>query len=101
MPATIDYAAEREDMVERQLRQRGLKDPQLLDAFRAVPREQFVSHGYEAYAYSDSPLPIEAGQTISQPYIVALTIDAADIAPGETVLEIGAGSGYAAAVIGR
>jgi len=88
-------------MVERQIAARGLDDPKLLAAFRAVPREQFVSADYAGYAYQDSPLPIESGQTISQPYIVALTIYAAGIGPGDKVLEVGAGSGYAAAVIGQ
>ena len=97
----IDFAAERERMIERTIRRRGLDDPALLAAFRDVPREEFISGGYEAYAYADAPLPIESGQTISQPYIVALTIDAAEIGPEDKVLEIGAGSGYAAAVIGR
>jgi len=94
-----DFAAEREAMVERQLKRRGITDPRILDAFRAVPREAFVSDGYAHLAYGDHPLPIEAGQTISQPYIVALMVDAAGIAPGDKVLEVGAGSGYAAAVI--
>ena len=88
-------------MIERQIAARGLDDPKLLAAFRAVPREQFVSADYAGYAYQDSPLPIESGQTISQPYIVALTIYAAGIGPGDKVLEVGAGSGYAAAVIGQ
>ncbi|MFL6749441.1 MAG: protein-L-isoaspartate(D-aspartate) O-methyltransferase, partial [Sphingomicrobium sp.] len=91
----------RERMVDRQIAARGLDDPALLAAFRAVPREDFISGDYADYAYQDSPLPIESGQTISQPYIVALTIDAAGIGPGDKVLEIGAGSGYAAAVIGQ
>jgi protein-L-isoaspartate(D-aspartate) O-methyltransferase len=91
----------REEMIDRQIAARGLGDPQLLAAFRAVPREEFISPDYADYAYQDSPLPIESGQTISQPYIVALTIDAAGIKPGDKVLEVGAGSGYAAAVIGR
>ena len=88
-------------MIERQIAGRGLDDPRLLAAFRAVPREDFITGDYADYAYQDSPLPIESGQTISQPYIVALTIDAAGIKPGDKVLEVGAGSGYAAAVIGR
>src|SRR4029453_18884589 len=88
-------------MVERQIAARGLDDPKLLAAFRAVPREQFVSADYAGYPHQDSPLPIESGQTISQPYIVALTIYAARIGPGDKVLEVGAGSGYAAAVIGQ
>jgi protein-L-isoaspartate(D-aspartate) O-methyltransferase len=66
-----------------------------------VPREEFLGSGYADLAYGDHPLPIEAGQTISQPYIVALMIQAAEIGPGDTVLEVGAGSGYAAAVISR
>ena len=94
-----DYAAEREAMVERQLRRRGITEPHILDAFRAVPREVFVGEEYAHLAYGDHPLPIEAGQTISQPYIVALMIQAAAIKPGDRVLEVGAGSGYAAAVI--
>ena len=96
-----DFTTLRERMVERQIAARGLDDPELLAAFRAVPREQFVSADYAGYAYQDSPLPIESGQTISQPYIVALTIYAAGIGPGDKVLEVGAGSGYAAAVIGQ
>ena len=88
-------------MIERQIAARGLDDPALLAAFRAVPREEFVSPDYANSAYQDGPLPIESGQTISQPYIVALTIYAARIEPGDKVLEVGAGSGYAAAVIGQ
>jgi len=97
----IDFAAECEAMVERQLRRRGITEPDILDAFRAVPREAFVGEKYEHLAYGDHPLPIEAGQAISQPYIVALTTQAAEIKPGSKVLEVGAGSGYAAAVISR
>jgi protein-L-isoaspartate(D-aspartate) O-methyltransferase len=96
-----DFAALRERMIERHIEGRGLDDPALIAAFRAVPREAFVASGYAEAAYTDSPLPIESGQTISQPYIVALTIDAAEIGPDDKVLEVGAGSGYAAAVIGR
>jgi protein-L-isoaspartate(D-aspartate) O-methyltransferase len=96
-----DYTAEREAMVDRHLRRRGIKEKHILDAFLAVPREEFVSAEYEHLAYGDHPLPIEAGQTISQPYIVGLTIQAAGIKPGDKVLEVGAGSGYAAAVISR
>jgi len=96
-----DFAALRERMIERHIEGRGLDNPALIAAFRAVPREAFVSGDYAEGAYADSPLPIESGQTISQPYIVALTIDAAEIGPGDKVLEIGAGSGYAAAVIGQ
>ena len=96
-----DYSAEREAMVERQLKRRGIAEPRILDAFREVPREAFVSPEHAHLAYGDHPLPIEAQQTISQPYIVALMIQAADIKSGDKVLEVGAGSGYAAAVIGR
>lgn len=94
------FTADREAMVERQLRRRGINEPYILDAFLGVPREQFVSGEHADHAYGDYPLPIEAGQTISQPYIVALMIQAA-VRPGDRVLEVGAGSGYAAALIGR
>jgi protein-L-isoaspartate(D-aspartate) O-methyltransferase len=96
-----DYAREREAMVERQLKRRGITEQRILDAFLAVPREAFISEDFAHLAYGDHPLPIEAGQTISQPYIVALMVEAADIRPGDQVLEVGAGSGYAAAVISR
>ena len=96
-----DYATEREAMVERQLKRRGITEESILNAFRDVPREAFISDEYAHLAYGDHPLPIEAGQTISQPYIVALMIEAAAIDPGDNVLEVGAGSGYAAAVISR
>jgi protein-L-isoaspartate(D-aspartate) O-methyltransferase len=96
-----DYTAEREAMVDRHLKRRGITDQRILDAFMAVPREEFVSEEYAHLAYGDHPLPIEAGQTISQPYIVGLMIEAAEIKPGDTVLEVGAGSGYAAAIISR
>lgn len=95
------FAAEREKMIREQIAGRGIEQAAILDAFRAVPREQFVSEGVRQFAYEDGPLPIEAGQTVSQPYIVALMISAAGIAPGARVLEIGAGSGYAAAVMSR
>lgn len=97
----MNFANLRERMVERQIAGRGLREPRLLEAFRAVPRELFVPRELERRAYEDCALPIEAGQTISQPYIVALTIDAAGIGPDDRVLEVGAGSGYAAAVMGR
>jgi protein-L-isoaspartate(D-aspartate) O-methyltransferase len=98
---TIDFAAEREAMVDRQLRRRGITDKRILDAFREIPREAFIGAEYAHAAYGDHPLPIEAQQTISQPYIVALMIEAAGIGLRDKVLEVGAGSGYAAAVIGR
>lgn len=96
-----DFTAAREAMVERHLKQRGINEKRILDAFLDVPREAFISEKYASLAYGDHPLPIEAGQTISQPYIVGLMIQAANIKAGDTVLEVGAGSGYAAAVIGR
>lgn len=96
-----DFAAEREIMVERQIERRGIRDPKILEAFRSVPREEFLGREYADLAYGDHPLPIEAGQTISQPYVVALMIQAAAIKPGDRVLEVGAGSGYAAAVMSR
>src|SRR3954466_8808306 len=99
--AMTDFAALREQMVERQLKRRGIADRRVLDAFRDVPRELFVPEKLRDLAYEDGPLPIEAEQTISQPYIVAEMIEAAEVAPGEKVLEIGAGSGYAAAILGR
>jgi protein-L-isoaspartate(D-aspartate) O-methyltransferase len=83
------------------LQRRGITEPDILAAFLAVPREQFVSAENAHLAYGDHPLPIEADQTISQPYIVALTIQSAGIKPCDKVLEVGSGSGYAAAVISR
>lgn len=88
-------------MVERQLLARGIHRQDIVAAFLAVPREKFVDSEFADRAYGDYPLPIEAGQTISQPYIVALMIDAANVRSGDRVLEVGAGSGYAAAVLGR
>lgn len=102
MAATVpDFTAEREAMVDLQLRRRGIGDRHILDAFLEVPREAFVGPDYAKLAYGDHPLPIEAGQTISQPYIVALMIQAAGIGVRDKVLEVGAGSGYAAAIISR
>ncbi|HSU98919.1 MAG TPA: protein-L-isoaspartate(D-aspartate) O-methyltransferase [Roseiarcus sp.] len=97
----LDLAHERDRMVERQVARRGIRDSNVLRAMREVPRDAFVPEGLQEFAYEDAPLPIEAGQTISQPYIVALMIEAAGVRPGDHVLEIGAGSGYAAAVLSR
>jgi protein-L-isoaspartate(D-aspartate) O-methyltransferase len=88
-------------MVTSQVGRRGVTDGRVLDAMRQVPREAFVQAGMEEFAYEDSPLPIAAGQTISQPYIVALMIAAAQIKPSDRVLDVGTGSGYAAAVLSR
>lgn len=89
------------NMVDLQLVRRGLSDPRLLEAFRSVPREEFVPPGLAEFAYSDAPLPIAENQTISQPYIVALTVDALGVREPDRVLEIGTGSGYAAAILGK
>lgn len=96
-----DTREAREKMVERQLEIRGVRDPRVLAAMREVPREAFVPEGLQDFAYQDRPLPIGCGQTISQPYIVALMIEAAGLRESDRVLEIGAGSGYAAAVMSR
>jgi protein-L-isoaspartate(D-aspartate) O-methyltransferase len=89
----------REQMVERQIAWRGVRDPRVLEAMRKVPRELFVPENLRKYAFDDGPLPIGEGQTISQPYIVALMTEQLDLAPGAKVLEIGTGSGYGAAVL--
>ena len=88
-------------MVAEQIAARGVKDPRVLDAMRAVPRHEFVPAASREDAYLDSPLPIGHGQTISQPYIVALMTELARPSPTDRVLEIGTGSGYQAAVISR
>jgi protein-L-isoaspartate(D-aspartate) O-methyltransferase len=99
MRGEIDFARARADMVEQQVARRGVKDPLVLEAMRRVPREVFVQPGWETEAYEDEPLPIAEQQTISQPYIVAYMIEAAEIRPGDRALEIGTGSGYGAAVM--
>ena len=88
-------------MVAVQIAGRGVRDTRVLDAMRAVPREAFVPPGLEDDAHADRPLSIGEGQTISQPYIVALMLEAGEIGAQDRVLEIGAGSGYAAAVASR
>ncbi len=88
-------------MVDRQIASRGIRDARVLEAMREVPRERFVPSAMHEFAFDDSPLPIEEGQTISQPYIVALMVEALGLGEGDRVLEIGAGSGYAAAVLSR
>jgi protein-L-isoaspartate(D-aspartate) O-methyltransferase len=95
------YSRDRAFMVERHLKARGIDDPLLLEAMGTVPRETFVPDHLQEFVYEDSALPIESGQTISQPYIVARMIELAEIKPGDKVLEVGAGSGYAAAVMSR
>ena len=96
-----DTAELRQWMVDRQLKARGIGNGHVLAAMREVPREAFVPDRLREFAYEDGPLPIGEEQTISQPYIVALMIEAADVSPGDRVLEVGAGSGYAAAVMSR
>jgi len=91
----------REEMVARQIAGRGIHDANVLAAMRAVPREAFVAEEHTDYAYDDGPLPIMEGQTISQPYVVALMIQELRIGSEDSVLEIGTGSGYAAAIISR
>ena len=93
-----EFTARRQAMVAQQIAARGIGDAAVLEAMRTVPREAFVAADLRERAYDDTPLPIEQGQTISQPYIVALMLEAAAIGPGDRVLEIGAGSGYASAV---
>jgi protein-L-isoaspartate(D-aspartate) O-methyltransferase len=96
---TDSRADERIRMVERQIVSRGITNPRLLAVMRQVPRHVFIPAPYDRAAYEDSPLPIGNGQTISQPYIVALMTDLLNPRPEDTVLEIGAGSGYQAAIL--
>ncbi len=96
-----DFARQRARMVAQQLAARGISDPAVLAAFRAVPREAFVPPEQRQDAYRDSPLPIGESQTISQPFVVALMVEALEISGGDRVLEIGTGSGYAAAILSQ
>lgn len=99
--AAADYLQDRLEMVRSQIEQRGIKHEPTLKALRAVPRHQFVAEKMAPYAYLDRPLPIGYGQTISQPYIVAYMTEQLEPRPGHRVLEIGTGSGYQAAVLGK
>jgi protein-L-isoaspartate(D-aspartate) O-methyltransferase len=99
--STQAHRKARDHMVNVHIARRGMRDPHVLAAMRAVPREHFVGEAMAEFAHEDSPLPIGEGQTISQPYIVAAMIEAAEVRPGDHVLEVGAGSGYAAAVLGQ
>jgi protein-L-isoaspartate(D-aspartate) O-methyltransferase len=94
-----DYVQVRERMVEKQLVNRGIRDPRVLRAMAKIPRHLFVESELSDHAYEDHPLPIGAEQTISQPYIVALMLEALELKGTERVLEVGTGSGYAAAVL--
>jgi protein-L-isoaspartate(D-aspartate) O-methyltransferase len=99
IPDADEFASQREDMVERQLRRRGIHDERVLQAMGAVPRERFVPEPYQRRTYADSALPIGHDQTISQPWIVAAICQAVELTGGERVLEVGTGSGYSAAVL--
>lgn len=97
----MDFAAARDRMVERQIAARGVRDPRVLEAMRQVPRHLFVPERHRGEAYADRALPNAEGQTISQPYMVALMTEALAVSPGNRVLEVGTGSGYQAAVLAR
>lgn len=99
--AMDERTEERSRMVETQIAARGVKDERVLSAMRSVPRHLFVPAAYRDVAYSDCPLPIGRGQTISQPYIVAVMTELLAVKPEDRVLEIGAGSGYQAAILAR
>src|SRR5215475_6810023 len=93
------FAADRLDMVESQLRRRGIRDQRVLAAMSKVPRHEFVARQYWPDAYADHPVPIGEQQTTSQPYIIATMLQTAEIKPQDRVLEIGAGSGYQTALL--
>ena len=95
----MNWAEQRERMVERQLVKRGIKDLKVLSAMQTIPREDFVPDEFRSHAYTDEPLPIGLAQTISQPYMVALMAQCLMLSGDECVLEVGCGSGYAAAVL--
>jgi protein-L-isoaspartate(D-aspartate) O-methyltransferase len=95
----IDFERRRMQMADRHIAHRGVRSALVLAAMRSVPRERFLPEEMRGFAYEDAPLPIAEGQTISQPYIVAMMTEALDLKGGEKVLEIGTGSGYAAAVL--
>src|SRR5436190_7383190 len=99
VPSASDFAAQRQRMVEQQLKPRGIKDERVLAAMAKVPREEFVLVEARVDAYEDGPLPIGYDQTISQPYIVAFMTEQLRPKPSDRLLEIGSGSGYQAAVV--
>ena len=101
LTAQESFTMQRDAMVREQIEARGVRDPRVLAALRRVPRERFVLPDATSLAYQDSPLTIGHGQTISQPYIVAVMSEAAAIGPDDVVLEIGTGSAYQAAVLGE
>jgi protein-L-isoaspartate(D-aspartate) O-methyltransferase len=96
-----DWPSERARMVERQLRRRGIGDPRVLDAMLTIPREEFVPHEWRVCSYRDEPQQIGYGQSISQPYMIALMAELLELTGTETVLDVGGGCGYHAAVLGR
>jgi protein-L-isoaspartate(D-aspartate) O-methyltransferase len=97
----LELAEERERMVRAQIEGRGVRDPRVLEALREVPRHRFVPEHLQGSAYDDGPLPIGHGQTISQPYIVAVMTELLAPEPDDVVLDVGTGSGYQAAVLGK
>ena len=99
VPSAVDFAAQRQRMIEQQLKPRGIKDQRVLAAIAKVPREEFIPADERSDAYEDGPLPIGYDQTISQPYIVAFMTEQLRPKPSDRVLEIGSGSGYQAAIL--
>ena len=99
MPTPHQFESQARDMVETQIRRRGIRDSRVLEAMRLVPRHEFVPAELVGAAYDDRPLPIGEHETISQPYMVALMTQAAGVSPGDKALEIGSGSGYQAAIL--
>ena len=97
----MDFAQARNQMVEAQIARRGLRDLRVLAVMRTVPREVFLAPKFKELAYDDGPLPIAEGQSISQPYIVAAMLEAAEVHGNDKVLEVGSGCGYTAALLGR
>lgn len=98
---SAQFVAARRQMVEAQLSSRGIRDERVLSAMRTVPRHEFIAPEYRDQAYADSPIPIGDGQTVSQPFIVARTLEALALRPSDKVLEIGTGSGYQTAVLAQ
>jgi protein-L-isoaspartate(D-aspartate) O-methyltransferase len=99
MTQAVLFEAERREMVEQQLRRRGICDGRVLDAMLSVPRHEFVPPAFLGMAYDDRPVPIGASETISQPYIVAAMTEAVQVEPGDTALEVGTGTGYQGAIL--
>lgn len=95
----IDFKSLQEEMVTQQIMRRGVVTPRVIEAFKKVPRHLFVPEQFQSHSYNDHPLPIGEGQTISQPYIVALMTDLLDLSGEDKILEIGTGSGYQAAIL--